>query len=375
MRFIISSTTLLRNLQAINGVMSSNNTLPILDDFLFQLDEEKLLITASDNETSMSVAVQPDKSEESGSVAIPAKILLDMLKTFADIPITFTINMENFSVEIFSGEGKYKLNGHNSEEYPLPMTVDNPSNFTMNSQVIVNAVNKVLFASGTDELRQMMTGMYWDISEERIIFVATDAHKLVKYTRFDAKGEEETSFILPKKPLNNLKNILSTQDINVNIQYTDKHAVFSFGSFVLTSRLIEGKYPNYHAVIPQENPNVMTIERLPLLTTLKRVGIFANQSTHQVRFRISGKELALSAEDIDYSNEAKERLTCDYVGEDMDIGFNSKFLLEMLNNVEDDIVRIEMSQPNRAGLILPGEVQEAENEDILMLVMPVMLSK
>ncbi len=375
MRFIISSTTLLRNLQAINGVMSSNNTLPILDDFLFQLDEEKLLITASDNETSMSVAVQPDKSEESGSVAIPAKILLDMLKTFADIPITFTINMENFSVEISSGEGKYKLNGHNSEEYPLPMTVDNPSNFTMNSQVIVNAVNKVLFASGTDELRQMMTGMYWDISEERIIFVATDAHKLVKYTRFDAKGEEETSFILPKKPLNNLKNILSTQDINVNIQYTDKHAVFSFGSFVLTSRLIEGKYPNYHAVIPQENPNVMTIERLPLLTTLKRVGIFANQSTHQVRFRISGKELALSAEDIDYSNEAKERLTCDYVGEDMDIGFNSKFLLEMLNNVEDDIVRIEMSQPNRAGLILPGEVQEAENEDILMLVMPVMLSK
>ncbi len=374
MRFIISSTTLLRNLQAISGVMSSNNTLPILDDFLFQLDEDRLTVTASDMETSMSVSMEPGKMEEAGSVAIPAKILLDMLKTFADIPITFNINQENFNIEIASGEGKYKLNGHSSEEYPLPKSIEESVSFNINSQIIVNSVNKTLFAAGNDELRQMMMGMYWDINPERIIFVCTDAHKLVRYTRTDAKGEEESTFILPKKPLNNLKNILAAQDITVNIRYSDTHVVFTFGNFVLTSRMIEGKYPNYNAVIPQENPNVLRVERLPLLTTLKRVGIFANQSTHQVRFRISGKELSLSAEDIDYSNEAEERLTCDYEGEDMDIGFNSKFLLEMLNNIDDDIVRIEMSQPNRAGLILPGEESDQEDEDILMLVMPVMLN-
>ncbi|HNW98205.1 MAG TPA: DNA polymerase III subunit beta [Bacteroidales bacterium] len=374
MKFIVSSTLLLKQLQAISGVISTTNTLPILDNFLFELDKEGLIISASDLETTMTAKVAVTKAERPGSVAIPAKILLDTLKTFSDIPITFTIDIKStYGIEISAGEGKYKLSGHNAEEFPKTPTLSNSSSLQLPSFVLSTAINKTLFAAGNDELRPVMSGIFCEIAGNSVTFVATDAHKLVRYTRKDTKSEETASFILPKKPLNQLKNLLSHEDSNVKIEYNNTNAFFEYGNFSLICRLIDGKYPNYSAVIPTENPNKLTIERIPFLNSIKRVSIFSNQSTHQVRFRISGKELTLSAEDLDFANEAKERLSCQYDGEDMEIGFNSKFVVEMLNNIDTDEICLEMSAPNRAGLLLPVD-KENKNEDLLMLVMPVMLN-
>ncbi len=374
MKFIISSTLLLKNLQAILGVINTNNTLPILDDFLFELKDESLTITASDLETTMRVTITPDMSEETGSIAIPAKILVDTLKTFPDVPIAFSINLGTLMIEISAGEGKYKLSGHKSDEYPRTPMLEDTTALSFSARLMAQAINKTLFATGNDELRLVLSGVFCELTPDDVTFVATDAHKLVRYKRTDLKSEESASFILPKKPLNLLKNILSGQDIQVTIEYNKTNAFFSFANIHLICRLIDGKYPNYDAVIPKENPNKLTIDRHALLTTIRRVSIFANQSTHQIRFKVSGQELLLSAEDIDFSNEAKERLTCSYDGEDMEIGFNSKFLMEMLNNIETDEVRLEMSAPNRAGILTPVNSDNKE-EDILMLVMPVMLNK
>ena len=374
MKFIVSSSLLLKNLQLISGVLSANNTLPILDDFLFDLQKDSLTVTASDLETTMSVAIPLDKGENPGSVAIPARKLLDVLKTFADIPVTFTINMDTFGVELSAGEGKYKLSGHNSEEYPKRPVIENANEISIDSGILSEAINKTIFATGSDDLRPVMSGVNFELSPENITFVATDAHKLVRYKRFDARSENVASFIMPRKPLSQLKHILSVDEFPVKIEYSDTNAFFSFNNVSMVCRLIEGKYPNYEAVIPPENPNVLTIERISLLNSIRRVAIFANQSTHQIRFKMSGKELVLSAEDIDYMNEARERLTCNFAGEDMEIGFNSRFLQEMLNNIDNDEVKIEMSEPNRAGILLPVD-NENKDEDILMLVMPVMLNQ
>ena len=374
MKFIISSSLLLKNLQAVLGVINSNNTLPILDDFLFDLNEDVLTVTTSDLETTMSVTVKPDKSEADGSVAIPAKILVDILKTLPDVPVSFSIDMTSLLIEISAGDGKYKLSGHRSDEYPRTPPLEEPTSIRIPSGVLSKAITKTIFATGNDELRLVLSGVFCQLSPDDIIFVATDAHKLVRYTRLDAKAESSAAFILPKKPLNLLKNILAAQDTEVSVEYNRTNAFFSFSNVNLICRLIDGKYPNYEAVIPKENPNHMVIDRLALLNSIKRVSIFANQSTHQVRFKITGKELLLTAEDIDFSNEGKERLTCAYDGEDLEIGFNSKFLLEMLGNIDCDEVRLEMSGPNRAGILLPANV-ENKDEDILMLVMPVMLNK
>ena len=373
MKFIVSSNALLRSLQAISGVLSSNNTLPILDDFLFDVGENILKITASDLETTMSVKMDLNLSEEPGTVAIPAKILLDTLKTLPDLPVTFGINMENFAIEMLAGEGKYKLSGHNGQEFPETPVVEEGNSLSINTLTLAEAITKTVFAAGNDELRPVMSGVYLELSEDKVSFVATDAHKLVRYTRLDIKSDVETAIILPTKPLNQLKHILTLNDSNVKIEYNEKNAFFTFDNIHLICKLIEGKYPNYTAVIPTENPNKLQIERSPLLNSLRRVSIFANQSTHQVRFKISGKELVLSSEDIDYSNEARERLNCNFEGEDMEIGFNSKFLQEMLNNTDAEEVIMEMSQPNRAGLLIPID-EENKDEEILMLVMPVMLN-
>ena len=374
MKFIISSTLLLKNLQAILGVINTNNTLPILDDFLFELKDESITITSSDLETTMRVTIRPDKSEESGSIAIPAKILVETLKTFADIPVAFSIDPDTLMIEISAGEGKYKLSGHKSEEYPHTPSLEDTTNIVIDSRLMSQAINKTLFATGNDELRMVLSGVFCELSPDDVTFVATDAHKLVKYKRTDLKTEDSASFILPKKPLNLLKSILSSQEVQVTIEYNKTNAFFSFGNIHLICRLIDGKYPNYDAVIPKENPNRLTIDRHALLTAIRRVAIFANQSTHQIRFKVSGQELILSAEDIDFSNEAKERLSCSYSGEDMEIGFNSKFLLEMLNNIDTEEISLEMSAPNRAGILTPLN-NANKDEDILMLVMPVMLNK
>ena len=374
MRFIVSSSLLSKNLSALSGVLNSSNTLPILDDFLFELAEDSLMITASDLETTMTVTIPLEKAEDPGAVTIPAKILIDTLKTFSDIPVQFTINKETLGVEISAGDGKYKLSGHKSDEFPVAPELDETTTVSIGAELLVNAINKTLFAAGSDELRPVMSGVFFELTPDDITCVSTDAHKLVRYRRTDFSATESTSFIMPKKPLNQIKSILSSSEGEVSVDYNQTNAVFSFDNVRMTCRLIDGKYPNYEAVIPTDNPNKLTIDRQALLTSIRRVAIFANQSTHQVRFKISGKELLLSAEDIDFANEAKERLTCSYEGDDMEIGFNSRFLQEMLTNIDADEIIIEMSAPNRAGIMHPlGHDNEAE--DILMLVMPVMLNQ
>jgi DNA polymerase-3 subunit beta len=373
MKFIVSSTVLLKNLQIISGVINPSNTLPILDDFLFELEEKTLHITASDLETTMTVSVALDMAEDPGLVTIPAKLLLDTLKTFADVPITVNIDKTTLGIEISAGDGKFKLTGHKSDEFPLKPVSEDPTTIKVNSEVLRTAFHKTLFATGNDELRPVMSGVYVEMAPEDLTFVATDAHKLVRYKRTDAFAESAASFILPKKPLNQLKNILA-DDEEVIVEYDQTNAFFTFGNVNLICRLIDGKYPNYDAVIPKENPNVLTIDRAPFIMAIRRVALYANQSTNQLRLKISGKELTLSAEDIDYANEAKERLTCSYEGEDMEIGFNSKFLLDMLNNLDASAIKLEMSAPNRAGILLPVN-SDNDSEDILMLVMPVMLNQ
>ncbi|MEE4177299.1 MAG: DNA polymerase III subunit beta [Bacteroides sp.] len=373
MKFIVSSSLLLKQLQAISGVLSTNNTLPILDNFLFELTDSEIKISASDLETTMIARISVDMSEGEGSVAIPAKILLDTLKTFSDIPVTLDIDENNFGVTLTAGEGKYKLAGQNGDEYPQVPAIESESTFNIESDVLFEAINKTLFAASNDDLRPVMAGVFCEIGQEGTTFVATDAHKQVRYRRLDVKSNDEASFILPKKPLNQLKHILAQEDDTVKVDYSSTNARFTFRNIIMVCRLIDGKYPNYIAVIPKENPNKMTVDRNPFLTSIRRVSIFSNKTTYQVKLRIAGSELTLSAEDLDYSNEARERLACSYEGEDIEIGFNSRFLVEMLQNLDTDQIKVEMSEPNRAGLILPVD-NENKDEDILMLVMPVMLN-
>ena len=372
MKFIVSSSSLLKQLQIINGVLNTNNTLPILDNLLFAINKGTLVVSASDLETTITTSMTIE-SKDSGNVAIPAKLLLDILKTFPEQPLTFTVDQQNFGIEISSDYGKYKLIGHNGDEFPKIPKIDSGASLEIGGQMLVSAINKTVFASGNDDLRPVMSGVFCELSPENITFVATDAHKLVRYRRSDAKANKTASFILPKKPLNLLKSILSPVEEKVKVVYNNSNASFSFGNSNLTCRLIDGKYPNYEAVIPLQNPNKLTVDRLAFLNSIKRVSIFSNKTTHQVRLKITGNELSISAEDLDFSNEASERLSCQYAGEDMEIGFNSRFIAEMLANLDCDHVNVEMSAPNRAGILLPVEKNNAA-EDTLMLVMPVMLN-
>ncbi len=373
MKFIVSSSVLLKSLQNISGVLNASNTLPILDNFLFEITKNKLQVSGSDLETTMTTSLELEKADKGGSVAIPARLLLEILKSLPDHPVTFNINNENFGVEISSDYGKYKLSGQNGNEFPKNPKIDGASSLTIPAHVITRAIGKTIFGTGNDELRPVMSGVFFQLSKDDLTFVATDAHKLVRYKRTDAKAPKTASFILPKKPLNLLKNILAVLEADVQIEYNETNASFTFENTNLICRLIEGKYPNYEAVIPKNNPNKLTVDRSTLLSSIRRVSIFSNKTTHQVRLKISGSELNLSAEDLDFANEATERLTCQFTGEDMEIGFNSKFLIEMLSNLECENVVIEMSAPNRAGILLPVEKIE-DGEEILMLVMPVMLN-
>lgn len=373
MNFVVSSSSLLKHLQTISGVLTTNNTLPILDNFLFNIGDNELTVSASDMETIMTVSLSIESDGE-GSICVPAKLLLDVLKNLPDQPLTFTFDLEsNFGVEIAYTNGKSKMSGFSGDDYPKSPAVDKTDQIILPGEIIGEAINKTLFATGNDELRPVMNGVFCQLSSDDMIFVATDAHKLVRYRRTDVKGEGMSSFILPKKALMLLKNNIKGQE-EVKIEYNQSNAVFSFNDSVMTCRLIDGKYPNYEAVIPKENPNVLTVDRPSFLSAIKRVSIFANKTTHQIRLKISGSELSISAEDLDFSNESNERLTCAYDGEDMEIGFNSRFLLEMLNNMDSTEIKIQMSQPNRAGIITPAESTN-EHEEVLMLIMPVMLNR
>lgn len=372
MKFIVSSSGLLRQLQAISGVLNSNNPLPILDNFLFVIEKGSLTISASDLETTITTQLQVD-AKASGKIAVPAKILLETLKTFPEQPLTFSIDEKTFNIEISSDYGKYKLTGFDGEEFPKLPVLEGTTSLEMPSIVMLQAINKTLFATGNDELRPVMSGVFCQFGQDGLTFVATDAHKLVRYKRNDSKAKAEATFILPKKPLTLLKNIFTGTDELLKINYNENNAFFEFGNISLICRLIDGRYPNYEAVIPLENPNKLTIDRAALLNSVRRVSIFSNKTTHQVRLKIKGSELQISAEDIDFANEANERLSCQYTGEDMEIGFNARFLAEMLSNLESEQVNIEMSAPNRAGILTPSEGSN-NAENILMLVMPVMLN-
>lgn len=372
MKFIVSSSSLLKQLQAISGVLNSNNALPILDNFLFEIDKNQLKISASDLETTMTTIIAIE-SKDTGNIAVPARLLVDTLKTFAEQPLTFTIDDKKYGIEIISDYGKYKLTGHNGDEFPRLPELASPSSLEIDAGILVSAINRTIFSAGNDELRPVMSGVLCQLGTDSTLFVATDAHKLVRYRRDDVKAGTSASFILPKKPLNLLKNVLSGVNGPVKMQFNTTNALFSFENTNLVCRLIDGKYPNYEAVIPKVNPNKLTVDRVSFLGSIRRVSIFANKTTHQIRLKIAGSELSISAEDLDFSNEASERLTCQYTGDDMEIGFNSKFLAEMLNNLSSENVNLEMSAPNRAGILLPTE-KENPQEDILMLVMPVMLN-
>ncbi|MBQ5688806.1 MAG: DNA polymerase III subunit beta [Bacteroidales bacterium] len=374
MKFIVSSLKLLKAVQSLSGVINSNNTLPILDDFLFNISDNELRITASDLETTMIVTIQPDLVEGAGEVTIPARLLIDILKNFPDIPVSFNIDESTLAIEITTGEGRYKMVGHKSDEFPKVPVLQEPMTWEIPADVLACGFEKTVFATGNDEIRPVMTGVFMEMTNNGLNFVATDAHKLVRYRRLDIKTDTLASFIVPKKPINQLKSALAGKaDETVVVEFNKTNASFTMSGFKLVCRLIDGKYPNYEAVIPKANPNKLTIDRQLLLSAIRRVAIFSSKATHQIRFKIAGQELTLTAEDLDYYNEAKERLACNYSGDDMEIGFNSRFFQEMLGNLNQQEVLLEMSAPNRAGLILPVDNQNAD-EDILMLLMPVMLN-
>ncbi len=371
MKFIISSESLLKNLQVLGSILNNNNTLPILDCFLFEIENKELFITSSDLETSLTSNISIDSSIKA-NIAIPAKLLIDVVRSLPDQPLTFSI-LENNILEINSTNGQYSLSYYDGSDYPKPLNVEEASKISFESPTLLKIINSTIFASGNDDLRPVMSGVFFQISSDSSCFVATDAHKLVKYERRDVMSAESIEFIVPNKPLNILKNILQDQEAKTNVLYNKTNAIFNFSNFKLVCRLIEGKYPNYDAVIPKENPNVLEIDRNQFLQAAKRSSIFSSKSTNQVKLDIKGNKLVIKAEDIDFNNKSEETLDCNYNGSDISIGFNSKFIVEMLTNLSSDSIKLELSSPSRAGIISPT-INNDDNEDIIMLVMPIMLN-
>ena len=371
MKFIISSESLLKNLQVLGSILNNNNTLPILDCFLFEIENKELFVTSSDLETSLTSNISIDSSIKS-NIAVPAKLLIDIVRSLPNQPLTFSI-LENNILEISSSNGQYSLSYYDGTDYPKPLNVEEASKISFESATLLKIINSTIFASGNDDLRPIMSGVFFQISSDLSCFVATDAHKLVKYERKDVKSDESIEFIVPNKPLNILKNILQDQESKTNVLYNKTNAIFNFSNFKLVCRLIDGKYPNYDAVIPKENPNVLEVDRSQFLQAAKRSSIFSNKSTNQVKLEIKGNKLVIKAEDIDFNNKSEETLDCNYNGSDISIAFNSKFIVEMLSNLSSDSIKLELSSPSRAGIISPS-LSNDDNENIIMLVMPIMLN-
>lgn len=372
MKFIVNSSALLKQLSLLNGVITTNPVVPILENFLFEIDKNRLTVTASDLQTSMITEMNVE-SKEKGSIAVPARILLDTLKNLPDQPVTFSVDESTYSIELSSDNGRYKLSGENATDFPKVPAVSNDFTAHLSSEVLARAVNNTIFATSNDELRPAMTGVYVNLGEKNTTFVSTDGHRLVRYRRNDIKSDNGNSIIVPRKALNLLKATLPTENTEVTIDFNMANAFFRFGSIKMICRLIDERFPDYENVIPSSSTIKMTINRNDLLSSLKRISIYASKTTHQVRLKITGSELQVSAEDLDFSNEANERLSCEHEGEDIEIGFNARFMIEMLSNLDTDQIRLNMTAPNKAGVILP--IEKDKNEDILMLVMPVMLNQ
>jgi DNA polymerase-3 subunit beta len=375
MKFVVSSTELLGHLQAISRVISSKNTLPILDSFLFNLSGNDLEITASDLESTLITRMKLENASGDGIIALPARILLDTLKEFSVQPLAFDINPDTLAVVITSENGKFNVVGQNGIDFPALPSIrkEKKFSFVINADVMLAGINKTLFATADDELRPVMGGIFIEASTDKITFVASDAHKLVRYQRTDSHADDNASFILPKKPASLLRNILPKEQGPVNVDFDDKNAFFNLNDYRVVCRLVEGNYPNYNSVIPKNNPRKVTIDRVEFYNTLKRVSVFSNQASNLVKLQLKGNQATVSAQDIDFSISAYEKIKCQYEGDDMEIGFKSVFLLEILSNISTQDVMIELADPTRAGLFLPGE-SENESEDLLMLLMPMMIN-
>lgn len=370
MKFSVSSSELLKHLQIANGAIGNNAVLPILENFLFTISGKELTIAATDLETSIQTSLEV-MADKDGTVAIPSKILVETLKALPQQPITFSIDEENFGIQITSAYGKYRLAGENGTDFPNIPAANEVDKISVTGQALLRGINKTFFATSNDDLRQAMNGVYFQVDFSKLILVATDAHKLVKYTYQGLSSEVSTSFIVPKKALMLLKNAIPA-DEDIEISFNKSNAFFSFGAKKLICRLIDQRYPDYNAVIPVDNPNLLVVNRTDFLSSMRRIAIYANKTTNQVVFSIDDGSLTVSAQDLDFSNEATEQMTCNYDGDPVVIGFNAKFLIEMLNVLESEDVRLELSTPTRAGILSPTD--QEENEQVMMLVMPVMLS-
>lgn len=372
MKFIVSSSALLKPIEQIAGVINPKSVLPILDYFLFDLKKGRLTVSATDLETSMTTVVNVESNAD-GKIAVPSKIMLETLKALPEQPITFNADTETLNIEIVTDSGRYKLSGQKPDDFPKMPKVESASSISVKAASLGNAISKTIFATGTDEMRQALTGVLFELKKDGINFVATDANRLVRFKNTAVKPTEEINFVIPKKALNLLKSSLpNSDDAIAKIDYNKSNAFFSFGDVNLICRLIDEKFPDYKAVIPVENPNKLLINRLEFLGSIRRISIFSNKSTHQVRLKMAGSSLTVSAEDLDFSNEAKEELGCTYDGVDMEIGFNARFLSDMLSALQSDDVILNMSTPNRAGVLVPSS--QNEGEEITMLVMPLMLN-
>ncbi|MCL6523445.1 MAG: DNA polymerase III subunit beta [Thermoflavifilum sp.] len=392
MKFIVSAHALLKYLQMIYGVVGTNASLPILEDFLFRISGNgHLTALATDLETSLKITI-PVEAKASGEVCIPAKVLMETLKNLPDQPLTFHINPDSGVVEMISDNGRYKLMGEKAENFPREPKPDGVSEeggspqqqFSLIGDVLLSAIQKGIFAISTNDMRPAMTGMLFEISPEEATFVATDSHRLVKYVRKSIAGEgaeqpiavsQPTSFIVPRKPLNLLKGLISDQAV-VQVSLSKSHMFLQThepAQLEIACRLIDARFPDYRVVIPTDSPYHLIISRTDLQQALRRISVFANKTNNQVIFTIQGSTLELSAQDIDYSFEGNERLNCQYEGEDMRIAFNARFLLEMLNVIDTDEVRFDLSTPSRAGIIRPAE--QSDTEDLLMLIMPLMIAE
>ena len=374
MKFVVSSSDLLYHLQAVSRVVSSKSTIPILENVLFELADGKLTITASDLESTMVTSMALDSIDGEGVIALPAKILLETLKKFPEQPITFDITLDSKAVDIITDKGKFSVIGLDGDEFPeIPkIDADKSSRLQLSASLVLSGINKTLFATADDELRPVMNGILIEMSPENLTFVASDSHKLVRYQRTDATTEFSSSFILPKKPASFLKNVLVKEDGDVVIEFDDKNAFFQMENHQLVCRLVEGNYPSYNAVIPQDNPNKIIINRQEVVSSLSRVSLFSNQASNLVKLSIDGDELMVSAQDIDFSISAFEKLSCQYDGDAIEIGFKSAFLSELLDNISSEDVVMELADPARAGIFLPVDNEGPEDE--LMLLMPMMIN-
>ena len=373
MRFDVSSTALLSHLQSIGKVIASKNTLPILDNFLFQLEENTLTVTASDAETRLVTSLEVMNAEGSGLFCVSAKMLLDPLKELPEQPLTFDVNDANLEVFIHFQNGKYNFIGQKGDTYPQQKPLSEQAvEVVMDAQLLLNGISRSLFATADDELRPVMNGVYFDFHTDDLTFVASDGHKLVRLRNLSVKSEERASFILPKKPATLLKNLLAKEEGLIRLQFDDNNAYVRCANCEMVCRLIEGRYPNYNSVIPKENPFQVTIDRMFLLNALKRVSVFSNQSSSLIKLHLEDNLLTVSAKDIDFSTSAEERIPCEYNGDELSIGFKATYLIDILGNISSTDVILQLADPSRAGLILPLENQE--NEDLLMLLMPMMLN-